>query len=420
MPHLVRVKFVNNSGNLSPKTYEYKTVIPIPNGVYSQYFNIETADGNNYRNSKVVITDVCPITVQEFNENSSKQIAIFRQVGTPISEKHLREMGRKSVIVPKEQCDAKITFGDPLTSSKCTFNLNQCNYLTTSNPYSTGKWFEKIGSAALENTITFDDLARAVTIADDWKKEKEVREKTTNIVEDIQKISNTLSKIHEKENKPMFENIMSKFEFGRVTNTNVKMSMSGIAFKDKDRGWIAFDNEGGAIDVTGLVFDLPLMYCMPVAVKDVQIGDYIRHNDCWVKVMDENERGNLVCLNPWNHEEAVVVPVKSPFGFDFVTKLMCLGEDMFKGSDASAQSPFGSMLPLMLMMNEGSNSDSMLPLMLMMQNNGGALDMSNPFMLMALMGDKNGSKNDLMLPLMYSMMAKKEHKCDGHCKNCGN
>ena len=64
------------------------------------------------------------------------------------------------------------------------------------------------------------------------------------------------------------------------------------------------------------------------------------------------------------------------------------------------------------------NDNSMLPLMFMMQDNGGALDMSNPFMLMALMGDKNGSKNDLMLPLMYSMMAKKEHKCDGRCKNC--
>ena len=50
----------------------------------------------------------------------------------------------------------------------------------------------------------------------------------------------------------------------------------------------------------------------------------------------------------------------------------------------------------------------------------GALDMSNPLMLMALMGDKNGSKSDLMLPLMYSMMAKKEHKCDGHCENCGD
>ena len=64
------------------------------------------------------------------------------------------------------------------------------------------------------------------------------------------------------------------------------------------------------------------------------------------------------------------------------------------------------------------NDNSMLPLMLMMQNNGVALDMSNPFMLMALMGDKNGSKNNLMLPLMCSMMAKKEHKCDGRCKNC--
>ena len=93
---------------------------------------------------------------------------------------------------------------------------------------------------------------------------------------------------------------------------------------------------------------------------------------------------------------------------------------MLTGKDASAQLPFGSMLPLMLMANGDMNDNSMLSLMLMMQNDGGALDMSNPFMLMALMGDKNGSKNDLMLPLMYSMMVKKEHKCDEHCKNCGN
>ena len=61
MPLLVKVRFVNNSGNLSPKTYEYKTRAYMPWGITRHYFNIETSDGNNYRNSKVVITDFSPI-----------------------------------------------------------------------------------------------------------------------------------------------------------------------------------------------------------------------------------------------------------------------------------------------------------------------------------------------------------------------
>lgn len=218
----------------------------------------------------------------------------------------------------------------------------------------------------------------------------------------------------------MFENITRKFKFGLAPKSIVKMSPFGIAFKNNEDGWVTINDEGVMTSVEGMVFDMPLIYMMPVAVKDVQIGDYIDHNGDWVKVMDENERGNFVCLHPWRGEEVNVIPAKSPFGFDFVTKLVCFGEDMLTGKDASAQLPFGSMLPLMLMANGDMNDNSMLSLMLMMQNDGGALDMSNPFMLMALMGDKNGSKNDLMLPLMYSMMVKKEHKCDEHCKNCGN
>ena len=390
MPYLVRVRFVNDSGNLSPKTYEYKAKI-LPSEYPVQYFNIETSDGNNYRNSKVVITDVAPINLKEFEDSSLKEIIAFREAGAPISEKHLQEMGRKNVIIPIEPCDFKLTLSDALVSSNCASDLNQSIYLTTSNSYDLGQWLKQ--------------------------KEKNVSTITTkpSIQENM-----TIDSFYktEKEKKTMFENITRKFKFGPAPKSDVKMSPFGIAFKNNDDGWVTINDEGVMTSVDGMVFDMPLIYMMPVAVKDVQIGDYIDHNGAWVKVMDENERGNFVCLHPWLGEEVNVIPAKSPFGFDFVTKLVCFGEDMFTGKDASAQSPFGSMLPFMLMANGDMNDNSMLPLMLMMQNNGVALDMSNPFMLMALMGDKNGSKNNLMLPLMCSMMAKKEHKCDGRCKNC--
>ncbi len=392
MPLLIRVRFVNNSGNLSPKTYEYKARI-LPSEYSIQYFNIEASDGNNYRNSKVVITDVAPINLKEFEDSPLKEIIAFREAGAPISEKHLQEMGRKNVIIPIEPCDFKLTLSDALVSSNCASDLNQSIYLTTSNPYDLGQWLKQ--------------------------KEKNVSTITTkpSIQENM-----TIDSFYktEKENKTMFENITRKFKFGPAPKSDVKMSPFGIAFKNNDDGWVTINDEGVMTSVEGMIFDMPLIYMMPVAVKDVQIGDYIDHNGAWVKVMDENERGNFVCLHPWLGEEVNVIPAKSPFGFDFVTKLVCFGEDMFTGKDASAQSPFGSMLPFMLMVDGNMNDNSMLPLMFMMQDNGGALDTSNPFMLMALMGDKNGSKNDIMFPLMYSMMAKKEHKCDGHCKNCGD
>ena len=396
MSLLVRVRFVNNSGNLSPKTYEYKAKIFIPWDITRCYFNIETSDGNNYRNSKVVITDATPINLKDFENLPLKEIVKFTEAGTPISEKHLQEMGRKSAITLKEPCDSKLTLSDSSVSLNCVLDLNQCIYPTTSNTYSSmDKWIE-----GAEWTISG-------TPKSGWVELKKAP-------------TNNLNKTEEKENKSMFENITRKFKFGPAPKSDVKMSPFGIAFKNNENSWVTIDDEGVMTSVEGMVFDVPFIYMMPVAVKDVQIGDYIDHNGDWVKVMDENERGNFVCLHMWHGEEVNVIPAKSPFGFDFVTKLVCFGEDMFTGKDASAQSPFGSMLPFMLMADGNMDDNSMLSLMLMMQDNGGALDMSNPFMLMALMGDKNDSKNNLMLPLMYSMMAKKEHKCDGHCKNCGD
>ena len=108
MPLLIRVRFVNDSGNLSPKTYEYKARI-LPSEYSIQYFNIEASDGNNYRNSKVVITDVAHTNLKEFEDSSLKEIVKFTGAGAPISEKHLQEMGRKNVIIPIEPCDSKLT-----------------------------------------------------------------------------------------------------------------------------------------------------------------------------------------------------------------------------------------------------------------------------------------------------------------------
>jgi hypothetical protein len=67
---------------------------------------------------------------------------------------------------------------------------------------------------------------------------------------------------------------------------------------------------------------------------------------------------------------------------------------------ASADAPFGNMLPF-LMMSEGSDIDPMM-FLFMGQNGGNAFDFkSNPMALYFLM--KSGDKDKDMLPLMFLM-----------------
>ena len=91
------------------------------------------------------------------------------------------------------------------------------------------------------------------------------------------------------------------------------------------------------------------------------------------------------------------------FGFNFVTKIVTLID--FSGLSASEDQPFGNLLPLMLLgdRKSGSSMKDMLPLMLLMGGNSsalGGLDMSNPLMLMALMG---GSEGNDFFPMLMAM-----------------
>ena len=94
--------------------------------------------------------------------------------------------------------------------------------------------------------------------------------------------------------------------------------------------------------------------------------------------------------------EKEIYLTKSPFGFNFATKVVSLMD--MTGGKADESNPFGNMLPFMLM---GENKD-FDPMMLMLMN-GGKMDMSNPMMMYFLMKDTNHKD---MLPLLMMMNAK--------------
>ena len=193
--------------------------------------------------------------------------------------------------------------------------------------------------------------------------------------------NNEYIKINEKEEN----NTMMKFnfDFGPVDGSKVHLSMHGIAVKNATGTWVSWDaNSKHVMDVDILNMDCArFIYKMPVALKDVVEGDVVIHNRKPMFVEKVNKDGFWV-VDVIDGEKKNILPTKSPFGFDFIVKVVNL---------------FGNMLPLMLM-GDNMNKDNMLPLMLMM-NQGKA--QFNP-MMMFLMMDKDRDNSD-MLPLMLMM-----------------
>lgn len=74
-------------------------------------------------------------------------------------------------------------------------------------------------------------------------------------------------------------------------------------------------------------------------------------------------------------EKKVILPTKSMFGFDFVTKIVTLFD--FSGTNASPDQPFGNLLPFMLLgSSDKGDMKDILPMMMLM---GGMNGDSSPF-----------------------------------------
>lgn len=200
----------------------------------------------------------------------------------------------------------------------------------------------------------------------------------------------------EKEKKDM--NLIKGFDFGSCENDNIKVSLYGVAVKNATGAWVSYDKESNSIiDVDILNFDAKYLYKMPVAIKDVAIGDCIIHNKVPVYVTEVNDK-NIVAIDPRAGEEKTILLTHSMFGFDFVTKVINLFDNFM--NTATADAPFGNLLPLM-MLSEGN--DDMLPLM-MMANPQMNMDMNNPLLLYLMTKDGNTSN---IIPYFYLMSQKK-------------
>ena len=208
-------------------------------------------------------------------------------------------------------------------------------------------------------------------------------------------------KNYEKKDNKEKENKMKgfNFDFGKITNDSIRMSMYGMAVKNASGVWTAYDKgTGDLMDVDVFNFDgSNFLFKMPVAIKDIAVGDVIVHARKPMFVISKTEAGDLIAIDPVAGEKKTIMPIRSPFGFNFATKIISLFDSLMPAVEApSADNPFGSLwmfalldnkqdikdiLPMMLMMN-GANAGSMNPMMLMLMNDSDMKDMAIPLMLL--------------------------------------
>lgn len=229
----------------------------------------------------------------------------------------------------------------------------------------------QIGKAVVD--INWDRLASVSSIEDTYVKKSDCK---------------CCKSEEKKENKSMFN-----FDFGKVASDKVRLSMYGIAVKNIDGRYVAYDVKSHSVmDVE--IMNMPcgdFLYKMPVAIKDIKAGDVVIHNKVPMFVVEVHD-STLKVVDIHEGAEKEIYLTKSPFGFNFATKVVSLID--FTGK-ADASNPFGNMLPF-LMMGDGK-MDDMLPMMMLM--NGGKMDTSNPIFMYFMMKD-NGNMKD-MLPLMF-------------------
>ena len=209
-------------------------------------------------------------------------------------------------------------------------------------------------------------------------------------------INEIVSKYNEKEKDSMKG---FNFNFGPCTGDNIKMSVYGLAIQNTNGEWVSYDTKSGQImNVDLLNFDgRKFMFKMPVAIKDIAKGDIVIHNKVPMFVLGVTDDG-VIAVDVRAGEEKKILPTNSPFGFNFVTKVVSMF-NAFNGAP-TPDAPFGNFLPFM-MMGEGNEIDPFVMCM-MLQNMGtvpGGSLFSNPMMMYFLMKD-GGADKDFMLPML--------------------
>ena len=306
----------------------------------------------------------------------------------------LDDLIASSDVYNKATADCVITAGDiakvcdGLQSDSTSTTIDWNNY-GTATPYTTTTntdWNIVKGDGVLSNR-SYSDV--------------NIELATRPTFEDVKKIVKEEIKNNNNEEKKEMKGF--NFDFGPCTSDQVRMSVYGLAVKNAAGTYVSYNPKSGEIvDVDILNFDgAKFMYKIPVAIKDIAIGDIIVHNrkPMFVIALPVEGATTITCVDVCAGEQKQIIPTVNMFGFNFVTKIVSFFNIV--GDNApTPDAPFGNMLPFMLM-NDGA--DKIDPIMMMFMIGNGKMDMSNPMLMYFMLKD---NKDSDMLPLLFMMQNK--------------
>ena len=208
--------------------------------------------------------------------------------------------------------------------------------------------------------------------------------------EEIEKI---IDKYLDKKDK---DNMNTDFSFGPFNTKEIRLSLYGMAVKNKGGKWVSYDkNTHRLMDVEVFNIDIDstkVFYKLPKAVNMVAPGDIILHNGRPMFIEEVLDNGKFAVIDPYEGTAVTILAPVSPFGFNFVTQIVSLTDCM---PTASEDNPFGNLLPFMLTGNNG------LAMALMMNKDTTNID---PMMVAMMCGENN------LMPLLLMKMMNKEDK----------
>ena len=272
---------------------------------------------------------------------------------------------------------------DDITYTEDGYYINQKG-VSTYVPYATAA-----GTSSVYNTITSSDYSDFCSNYD-YK----------NLTEIVDEIAKDLDEIKKEKTNNMASNVNTNnifnFDFGPVTDSNIRLSMYGYAIPNEVGKFVSYDKENERMmDVQILNFDCAgIFYKVPKPLNKVEEGDVIFHNNVPVFITDIVDETRIIVIDPKDGTEKTILPAHSPFGFDYVSTLISLVDGF--NIDPDKDNPFGSMLPLIMLSNSKSQ-DISLPLMMALN---GKMDFDNPMMLLALTGNNNFDTSNPLLMMM--------------------
>lgn len=300
------------------------------------------------------------------------------------------------------------TFSDTTTINVSPIDSSKLNSkdTTASNASSTINWGYRttastdspvIGGCNTGNTIKVDtDFCNTATISID----DSLINRLDTMEERINKLETNNNDVKGNENDMK----MFNFDFGPIKdNDAIRMSSYGLAVKNVNGTYQAYDKKNGEmmdVDVFNFKAD-NMFFKIPVAIDAVACGDIIIFNRKPCFVFGFSEQGDVIVIDIAMGEKKTILPNKSPFGFNYITKVVSLMDNMFGGEAPSAENPFGNILPFM-MMSEDSSMRDMLPMMMFMNGTGN----TNSNLMLYLMMQDGNKEMDKWMPLLFMNTAK--------------